>query len=76
MGGEDEILDEDDFEEVFVIVHELFKGRISSSGGYILCRGGLGTDNVISNGRRMEDPGESSAGVQRHSSGGARRMLP
>lgn len=43
--GENEVLDGDDFEEVFVRIHEFFESGVSGSGGYILGRGGFGASD-------------------------------
>lgn len=43
-GGEDEVLDGDDFEEVFVVAHELLQGGVEGSGADILGRCGFGAE--------------------------------
>lgn len=52
-------MDGDDFEEIFVLVHEFFESGISSPRGYILGRGGFAAEDSGGGDARVEGGGDS-----------------
>lgn len=69
--GEDEVLDGENFEEVFVGVHEFLESWVSGSGGDVLSRGGFGAElelGLILGGGGDED-GEGFQQLGRHGNG-------
>lgn len=46
-GGEDEVLDGDDFEEVFIVAHQLLEGGVAGSRADVLGRRGFGAGEDV-----------------------------